>query len=50
VSFEEFRVGLQDFLVDPDDPGLFSWQMNSIIIPIVLIWTILFLLRNCSLL
>ena len=22
VSFEEFRVGLQDFLVDPDDPGL----------------------------
>jgi hypothetical protein len=24
VSFEEFRVGLQDFLVDPDDPGLFS--------------------------
>ena len=21
VSFEEFRVGLQDFLVDPENPG-----------------------------
>ena len=31
VSFEEFRVGLQDFLIDPDDPGLLNFISRCVL-------------------